>query len=510
MLRVAPGSRVFLHQAFRCCPYAGAVTSQTHDYLEANGFVVVPDAESADVHVVNTCGSDARQAQLTWDVLGRLSSSTPAKPVVATGWLVSIDPRRLAAELAPFAQSARFDPRHLPGLDTVFGAERIRFDDVQPALHNEYAGNDLSAGWYHILASTGCLGTCSFCAIRRATGRPKSRPVDHVLTDLRRGVAEGLHDILLVSTDLSAWGTDFGQSVVDLVRAVSNEPGEFRLAAESIEPTLFLEHFDALLPHFTNGRWAFLGLPIQSGSARILRQMERTYDPRDVVAAVRRLKVAAPDLVMRTDLIYGFGDETDKEFHDSIEVSRSFDLPSFNAYQPRPGTAPLRLAPDVLKTRRDRCLAELHARAQAGLLPIRRWDGGADTPRLAASAGGGSGALGAVEERGPAEPWETAEGQAWLTQTARRFQRVLSRQKSIVLSDGWVLGSVRVTAEAVVLGLRHADGRTLDLGLRHAGWPGVALARGDRFAVWVMAKGIEADAGLDGAIKRLLAGLGVG
>ncbi len=507
MIRVVPGSRIFLHQAFRCCPYAGAVTSQVHDYLEANGFVVVADAESADAHLVNTCGSDARQAQLTWDVLQTLASRAPTAPVVTTGCLVSIDPRRLAVELAPFAQSARFDPRHLPGLDIVFGAERVRFDDVQPALHNEYAGNDLSAGWFHILASTGCLGTCSFCAIRRATGRPKSRTVDQVLVDLRRGVGEGLHDILLVSTDLSAWGTDLGQTVVDLVTAVSNEPGEFRLAAESMEPTLFLEHFEALLPHFTNGRWAFLGLPIQSGSARILRQMERTYDPKDVVAAVRRLKAAAPSLVVRTDLIYGFGDETDAEFRESVEVSRAFDLPSFNAYQPRPGTAPLRLVPEVLKARRDLALAELQARAQAGLLPIRRWDGGADTPRLAVSADGGSES---GEAPGPAGPSETAEGQAWLTQTARGFQRVLSRQKSIVLTDGWVFGSVRVSADAVVLGLRHADGRTIELGLRHAGWPGVALARGERFAVWVMAKGIQADAGLDAAIKRLLSALGVG
>ena len=77
MLAVSPGARVYLHQAFRCCPYAGTVTSQTHDYLVANGFVVTHDPLDADVHVVNTCGSDARQAALTWEVLDALRREAP-------------------------------------------------------------------------------------------------------------------------------------------------------------------------------------------------------------------------------------------------------------------------------------------------------------------------------------------------------------------------------------------------------------------------------------------------
>ncbi|MDP2314666.1 MAG: radical SAM protein [Pseudomonadota bacterium] len=385
MTDIAPGARVHLHQAFRCCPYAGAISSRIHDYLAQNGYTLVADPADADVHVVNTCGSDARQASLTYDALAAIRARTPAAAVVATGCLVSIEPGALAAAMAPFARAARFDPRHLAGLDDVFAPTNVAFDAVSPSLHNAYTGNDFSEGWAHVLASTGCLGTCSFCAIRRATGRPKSRSVADVLGDIARAVDGGVRDVLLVSTDLSAWGTDRGESVVDLLRAVVAMPGEFLVSGESFEPTLFLHHFEALLPLFASGRFAFVGLPIQSGSARVLRRMDRTYDPDAVVAAVRRLKAAAPDLLVRTDLLYGFADETEAEFEASLAVSRAFDLPSFNVYQPRPGTAPLELGAEVLAARRDRALEELQRRAQAGWAQVRRW---ADVSRVSGASRG--------------------------------------------------------------------------------------------------------------------------
>lgn len=497
MIRVPPGSKVYLHQAFRCCPFAGATSGQVHDYLEQNGFVVVREPAQADVHLLNTCGSDAQQAALTWQVLHGLAGAPTPPTVVVIGCLVSIEPQQMAAELAPFPRSARFDPRHLSGLDAVFGAERVRVDDVQPALHNEYVGRDLSSGWFHVVASTGCLGACEFCAIRRATGRPRSRPVDAVLAEVHRAQAAGLHDVLVVSTDLSAWGHDLGLHVVDLVDALTRAPGERMLAGESFEPTRFLAHFEALLPLLASGRWSWIGLPMQSGSARVLQSMRREYAPDRLLDAVERLRTAAPDLVVRSDFIYGFGDETDDEFEASLVASRSFSLPSFNAYQPRPGTAPLTVAPEVMRTRRDRAMAELHRRAQAGVPTIRRHAGSrpvaVDATPSPAAAG--------------TEPWESPEGLRWLADHARRFRAVLDRHRSLVLDAGWVLAGAEARADAVVLRMRHADGRTVEVGLRPPAWPGQALVRGPRYAAWVL--GAEhADAGLTAALERLFHALG--
>ncbi len=491
---IAPGARVYLHQAFRCCPYAGAVSSRIHDYLAQNGYALVTDPAEADVHVVNTCGSDARQAALTYDALAGIQAHTPAAAVVVTGCLVSIEPTALRGAMAPFAQAARFDPRHLDGLDDVFRPATVGFDAVSSSVRNAYTGTDFSDGWAHVLASTGCLGTCSFCAIRRATGRPKSRSVADVRADIARAVDGGVHDILLVSTDLSAWGTDRGETVVDLLRAVVEAPGDFLVSGESFEPTLLLHHFEALLPLFASGRFAFLGMPIQSGSARVLRRMERTYDPDAVLEAVRRLKEAAPSVLVRTDLLYGFGDETEAEFDASLRASRAFDLPSFNVYQPRPGTAPLELAPEVLHARRDRALEELRARAQAGWPTVRRWGGAGSEPDVSNVS---------VPDESPAQ---TPAGRAWIQAHAARFARVLARGR-MALGEGWALVAAEATGDAVVLTLDGPNG-ALRVGLRHPDWPGAVMARTARFAMWVDGESHTPDAAQDRALKRLLVALG--
>lgn len=489
MQAVRPGTSVALHQAFRCCPFAGAVSSQVHAYLEANGFVIAESRDNAEVHVVNTCGSDASQAQITWDTVAEIRRRAPTARIVALGCLVSIEPRRLAEVLAGVAESATFDPRHTAGLDRLFGGT-VPYAQVQPAQNNEYVGNDFAKDWHHIVASTGCLGTCSFCAIRRATGRPRSRAIADVLADVARGRASGRLNQLLVSTDLSAWGTDLGLTVVDLLAAVTEAAGnDVRLAGESFEPTLFLEHFEALLPLFASGRWAYLGVPIQSGSTRVLREMSRTYDPEAVLAAVARLKAAAPDLILRTDLIFGFGEETEAEFEASIVASRSFDLPSFNAYQERPGTLPLKLPPEVLLARRDRALAELKARADQGWATIRRAGGETQAPAMAAPGGKG----------GAEQPWDTAEGRAWLVAEARRYALVLRKRPEVPLGAGWSLVGVRVEPDALLLTLRHTSGVEATVAQRQDGWPGGAMARGAR--AFVQERGEPVAGALHTALK---------
>jgi tRNA A37 methylthiotransferase MiaB len=461
-LSVAPGARVRIHQAFKCCPYAGMITSRIHDYVERNGLVVVGPSDPADVHVINTCGSDASQAQLTFDALDRAG----AEPVVVTGCLASIEPKRLLGALEG-RRHALFDPRNLDGLDEVFAHDAVAFDDVHPSLKNQYSGTEFATGWYHVGVSTGCFGKCTFCAIRRATGRPKSTPIPAILEDIDRGVAQGHEDVLLVSTDVSAWGADLGLTVVDLLGSLvapGFQPGVL-YSAESFEPTLFLAHLDALLPIFATGRFAWIGLPLQSGSQRILDVMKREHRVSDVLDAVRRLREAAPDLVIRTDILYGFADETDEELEESIAASRHFDVPRFNHYQERPGTAPAQLGADVLAARRERVMREMADRARQGFRPVKR------RAPLAADT---------VEVPVPPDPWAD-----WRTEQLARFRRALARP--LELGRGWTIASARDDEglQGLVLELRHPAEGAFDVALRHPKQPGSYLTVTRRFAVWV-------------------------
>ncbi len=474
-IAIAPDTRVRIHQAFRCCPYAGAVTSRLHAWALANGCVL---DDAATLHIVNTCGSDARQAAMTTDALAAIhAAGGPDTRVIVTGCLVAIDPAVVRAGLAPFAQSARFEPRRLNELDDVLTTRAVRFDDVH-VTEARYSGNALAQGWTHVVTGTGCLGTCSFCAIRRATGRPKSRPIDVLVEEVARA-----GDVLLISQDLAAWGTDRGQSVVDLLRALVEAPGDRLYAIESFEPTLFLAHFDALRPILTSGRFSMVAVPIQSASRRVLRTMDRSYDPEPVIEAVSVLRRAG--VVVRTDILFGFGDEADDEFEASLRASRAFDLPSFNLYQPRPGTPLLTLPDDVLRDRRDRALAELHTRAQAGVPEIRR--SGVSGSRSAPPSTKAENA--AIE---PARPWDRPAGRAWITAAA-----------AVPLGSGIVS---EAGGDALVVTATRS-GITLRVAVRPADWPGEAAVRTARHAFAVLAEGTLEPA-TDALFKELVVGIG--
>ena len=498
---VEPGAKVFIHQAFKCCPFAGMVTSQVHDYVEKNGYVVVDNPSIAEVHLINTCGSDGEQAQLTYDAIDRVKREGPRRPVIVTGCLTSIDPKRIVASLDGVEHTGLFDPRNMSGLDEVFGHDTAHFEAVPPSLRNRYSGTEFSDSWFHVGVSTGCFGTCSFCAIRRATGRPKSTPIERILSEVDRGIASGQPDILFVSTDASAWGADLGLNVVDLLRAVVNYPGDALFSAEAFEPTLFLEHFEELLPLLTSGRFAFIGVPIQSGNQRILDLMERPYQVNALLDAVARLKDADPGLVVRTDFIYGFGDETMAEFEDSLRVSRHFDIPSFNVYQERPGTYPRKLTEDDLVERREAVMRELRRRSKEGWPRVRRkvaLEGEATPPT-------DKNAIAVADSN--EKPFVPPDYIAWMTEHTQRFVRLLARRGPIALGrTPWRITRAwndEVT-EAVVLVVEGGEG-SFELGLRRPDRPGYYMALSDRYAMWVKTTDYDPGARRDEAVKAVVA-----
>ncbi len=501
--QIPPGSTIYVHQAFKCCPYAGMITSQIHDYIERNHFHVADDPALADVQLINTCGSDARNAKQTFDAITLVRDQAEGTPIVVTGCLNSIEPKQLTQALDGVADSAMLDPRNLNALDEMFRPTVVKFDSVRTSLKNRYAGTAFSDHWYHVGASTGCFGTCTFCAIRRATGRPRSNPIEGVLADVRRGLAAGHYDVLLVSTDISAWGADLGLNVVNLLSALSDMSEDVLFSAEAFEPKLFLEHFEGLLQVFKRGRFSFIGLPIQSGSQRILDQMERDYDIQAVLDAVRRLKAEVPDLLVRTDILYGFGDETDHDFELSRLAGRVFDVASYNAYQERPGTAPIQLPAHVFDRRQMAAMNELRELALRGVPSAKRirpipaeqsidWDIEGD--RLAR------------DEVASVDP-PSQDLLRWLTSTRLRFANVIAKRGKITLGKtGWHIDGALVhdVQRAVMLVMRNNAGETIDIGLRRPDQPGSAMARSDRFAMWIVTPNFTPTEEQDQAIKTLM------
>lgn len=435
-----PGSKIFVNQAFTCCPYAAVITAKIHDFFEGNGCAVVDEPAEAVLSVVNTCGFNASRATQAVKTIGVLRKMAPASPLVVAGCLTRIEAERVAGALDGAPAWLMVGPDEHERFDGLLPKHRLAFGDVQTNLYKDrYSSRDPRFGLFQVLVSIGCTNQCAYCVIRQAKGHVKSKPLAEVRGEVERGFDLGYQDIFLVGDDIASWGVDRRSNVVELLRMLCDRGTEQRYSAEAFEPSKLMVHLEALEPLFATGRFAWLVVPVQSGSDRLLRAMGRSYTNDEALRLLERLKAAAPEMMVSTDLIFGFGEETREEFERSVEVARRFDYANFNEYEPRPGTPPM-LVPEPEMEHRRHVVREF-LRQQGSQVEV-----------LTRNRNIPCEALMGVQDKsvGKAEPTP------WVARHASQLRQLFEADAS-ELAAGWAVQEVREEPHRVVLVVAHAD-----------------------------------------------------
>ncbi len=214
-----------------------------------------------------------------------------------------------------------------------------------------------------ISAQEGCNDLCAFCIIPGTRGRERSKPVKAVVAEARARQAEGVQEIVITGTQLGAYGRDWGERTpYPVLAALVEETAIPRIRMSSLQPqdlsddVIGLWRSPRLCRHFH--------LALQSGSADVLQRMRRRYTKDEYRDAVRRLRVASPDVAITTDVIVGFPGETDAEFEESYAFCREIQFAGIHVfpYSQRSGTAAFKLpdqVPNSVKKQRVRRLIEL-------------------------------------------------------------------------------------------------------------------------------------------------------
>jgi len=172
-------------------------------------------------------------------------------------------------------------------------------------------------------------------------GKLKSRPVEQVLSEVKRVVREGRREVMLLGQNVNDYGRDLDpkKDFGDIIRALKGTPGLDRLRFTSPHPAYFSQSvIDAMAdnPAVCTG----VHLPAQSGNDEILKRMRRGYTAEQYLDLVARMRAAMPKLSLSTDIIVGFPGETEEQFQDTLELVRRgrFKSAFMFAYSPRPGT----------------------------------------------------------------------------------------------------------------------------------------------------------------------------
>jgi len=338
--------------------------------LEAAGYRVVPAGEPADWAVVNTCTVTRRADQEARQLIRRVSRVHPGARIVVTGC---------------YAQRAPEELRAIPGVSAVLGmAARERIAEWLGGAAGVEVGRGREKRPFHAAAPVsfgrtrallkvqdGCDSFCAFCVVPLVRGRSRSLPLTDALAQARRLLEAGFHEIVLTGADLGRYGWDLGDRTLlpRLVERLLSLGERHRVRISSIEPNKVDPALLGLIgiePRLCR----HLHLPLQSGSARVLSAMRRTYAPGDYLALCGRAAARGPTGI-GADVIVGFPGETDEDFEDTVRLIEAAPVTYLHVfrYSERPGTGAARMTgatpADVSAARAERLrdLGEEKARA---------------------------------------------------------------------------------------------------------------------------------------------------
>lgn len=209
--------------------------------------------------------------------------------------------------------------------------------------------------------STGCLGACSYCSIRLARGRVKSKSPDVLVREFERGLDQGQRDFALLGTDIGDYGKDLGTDLLDLLEQLVTHEGKFTLRLRNVNPRWLIPSAPRFCELLKTGKIGYILTPLESGSNRILEHMNRKYRAEDYVEAIQRIREAWPGIFIKNQVMVGFPGETQQDFDKTKQILKLglFDYTDVCAFTRRPRTRAWDLSdrlPDEIIAKRYRDL----------------------------------------------------------------------------------------------------------------------------------------------------------
>lgn len=320
------------------CRLNQAEIEQMARQFRAEGHTLVAEPAGADLVVVNTCAVTTEAAADSRQKI-RQAARAGAEEIVVTGCWSSLQPAQ-AAEL-PGVRRVIPNERKDHLVTEVLGLPAERFD-LEPLAREILPGLRQRTRAF-IKVQDGCDNACTFCVTTIARGAGRSRPIAEVLTDIRAAGEGGAQEVVLTGVHLGSWGHDFGESLTTLIRAILTDTDTPRLRLSSLEPWdldagfFSLWENPRLLPH--------LHLPLQSGSAAVLKRMRRKTTPQSFRQLAQAARAAIAQVAITTDVIVGFPGETEAEFGETLDFVREIEFAGGHVftYSSRPGTPAARM-----------------------------------------------------------------------------------------------------------------------------------------------------------------------
>ncbi len=326
--------------------------------LSQIGYVDAHEDEAADLCIVNTCTVTNEGDSKSRKVIRQLARDNPDSRIVVMGCYATRAPDEV--EALPNVAEVVTDKRELPDMLGRFGVV-----DIPTGISS--FGNRHRA---YVKIQDGCLLRCSYCIIPHVRPELTSRPVQHILDEVDRLVANGYRELVLTGVHIGHYGVDWNMSrprdewirLADLVRDIANRPGNFRIRISSIEATEVTRELISVMAQFPEKIAPHLHICLQSGSDSVLRRMRRRWSKKTFINRCKLVGQTLDNPSFTTDVIVGFPGETEAEFAETIATVREIGFSKihmfpFSARRGTPAADMDNQLPKQVKKQRGRELA---------------------------------------------------------------------------------------------------------------------------------------------------------
>jgi tRNA-2-methylthio-N6-dimethylallyladenosine synthase len=343
-------------------------------------------AQDADVVVLNTCHIREKAAEKAYSDVGRLKRADGSKPMIALAGCVAQAEGAEAKRRSPMIDIV-VGPQAYHRLPELIGRAALGARPVEtdmPALDKFRAmpARRHATPSAFLTVQEGCDKFCTYCVVPYTRGGEISRPWSDIIDEAQALANAGAREIVLLGQNVNAWAHEH-RRLADLIRALAKIDGLERIRYTTSHPAdmsddLIAAHgeVDKLMP--------YLHLPVQSGSNRVLKAMNRSHTAETYLATIEKMRAARPDIALSGDFIVGFPGETAEDFEATLRIVdevRYASAYSFK-YSARPGTPAATMGLQIASEVMDERLQRLQERINAHQLAFNRSKAGVDTQIL--------------------------------------------------------------------------------------------------------------------------------
>jgi tRNA-2-methylthio-N6-dimethylallyladenosine synthase len=344
------------------------------------------EGEDADLVVLNTCHIREKAADKAYSDVGRLRREDGSKPLIALAGCVAqaegAEAKRRSQMIDIVVGPQAY--HRLPEMvaEASRGARPVDTDMPAISKFDALPARRRTAPSAFLTVQEGCDKFCTYCVVPYTRGAEISRPWDDIVAEARALVDAGAREIVLLGQNVNAWA-DEKRGLADLIRALAKIDGLERIRYTTSHPADMTS--ELIAAHGEVGKlMPYLHLPVQSGSNRILKAMNRSHTAETYLATLEKMRAARPDIALSGDFIVGFPGETEEDFEATLQIVDAVRYASAYSfkYSPRPGTPAATMEDQIPREIMDDRLQRLQAKITEHQLAFNRSTVGRDTQIL--------------------------------------------------------------------------------------------------------------------------------